>query len=155
MTAAGVAPDRVTFLALLVAYTHKGLVDEGLRLFERIQTDYRIKARIEHYGCMVDMLGKAGRLEEAYRLISNMPIPGNDVVWGTLLAASRTYGDAAGMGGRVVNRLLELKPDEGGYYILLRDIYVAAGRTMEANAMRRRMNVNGASKTPGCSWVGA
>ncbi|CAN6708593.1 unnamed protein product [Malus baccata var. baccata] len=145
----------VTFLALLVAYTHKGLVDEGLRLFERIQTDYRIKARIEHYGCMVDMLGKAGRLEEAYRLISNMPIPGNDVVWGTLLAASRAYGDAAGMGGRVVNRLLELKPDEGGYYILLRDIYVAAGRTMEANAMRRRMNVNGASKTPGCSWVGA
>ncbi|KAB2610273.1 pentatricopeptide repeat-containing protein [Pyrus ussuriensis x Pyrus communis] len=154
MTAAGVAPDGVTFLALLVAYTRKGLVDEGLRLFERIQTDSRIEARIEHYGCMVDMLGKAGRLEEAYGLISNMPIPGNDVVWGTLLAVCRTYGDA-GMGERVVNRLLELKPDEGGYYILLRDIYVTAGRTMEANAMRRRMNVNGASKTPGCSWVGA
>ncbi|KAM1217907.1 hypothetical protein PS1_045569 [Malus domestica] len=154
MTAAGVALDGVTFLALLVAYTHKGLVDEGLKLFERMQTDYRIEARIEHYGCVVDMLGKAGRLEEAYRLISSMPIPGNDVVWGTLLAACRTYGDAD-MGERVVNRLLELKPDEGGYYILLRDIYVAAGRTMEANATRQSMKVNGASKTPGCSWVGA
>ncbi|KAB2610276.1 pentatricopeptide repeat-containing protein [Pyrus ussuriensis x Pyrus communis] len=107
---------------------------------------------------MVDMLGKAGRLEEAYRLISSMPIPGNDVVWGTLLASCRTYWDAD-TGERVVNRLLELKLDEDGYYILLRDIYVAAGRTMEANAMRQNMKeqsmkVNGANKTPGCSWVG-
>ncbi|XP_008230801.1 PREDICTED: pentatricopeptide repeat-containing protein At1g74630-like [Prunus mume] len=154
MISAGFPPDGVTFLALLVAYTHKGLVDEGLWLFDRMQKDYRIEAQIEHYGCVVDMLGKAGRLEEAYNLISSMPVPGNDVVWGTLLTACRTYGDAD-MGERVVKRLLELKPDEGGYYILLRDIYLAAGRTAEANAMRQTMMVNGASKTPGCSWVGA
>lgn len=154
MVSAGVPPDGVTFLALLVAYTHKGLVDEGIKLFERMQKEYRIEARIEHYGCMADMLGRAGRLEEAYRLVSSMPIPGNDVVWGTLLAACRTYGDAD-MGERVVKRLIELKPDEGGYYILLRDIYVAAGRTAEANVMRQTMMDNGASKTPGCSRVGA
>ncbi|XP_004306129.1 PREDICTED: pentatricopeptide repeat-containing protein At1g74630-like [Fragaria vesca subsp. vesca] len=154
MVSAGVPPDGVTFLALLVAYTHKGLVDEGLRLFERMQREYRIEACIEHYGCVADMLGKAGRLEEAYRLISRMPIPGNDVVWGTLLAACRSYGDVD-MGEKVVKRLIELKPDEGGYYILLRDIYVAAGRMAEANDMRQTMMDNGASKTPGRSWVGA
>ncbi|XP_050380763.1 pentatricopeptide repeat-containing protein At2g20540-like [Argentina anserina] len=153
MVSAGFPPDGITFLALLVAYTHKGLVDEGLRLFERMQREYRIEARMEHYGCVADMLGKAGRLEEAYQLISSMPIPDNDVVWGILLAACRTYGNVD-MGERIVKRLVELKPDEGGYYILLRDIYVAAGRTAEANDMRQAMMDSGASKTPGRSWVG-
>ncbi|XP_024928629.3 pentatricopeptide repeat-containing protein At1g74630-like isoform X2 [Ziziphus jujuba] len=154
MVNSGIQPDGITFLALLVAYTHKGLVDEGYRLFESMQKDYGIEASIEHYGCMVDMLGKAGRLEEAYQLITSMPIPSNDAVWGALLAACRTHGNVD-MAERVVKRLLELKPDEGGYYILLRDIYVAAGRTEEANEMRHAMMINGARKNPGCSWMGA
>ncbi|KAI4346621.1 hypothetical protein L6164_007503 [Bauhinia variegata] len=153
MTRSGFMPDEVTFLALLVAYTHKGMIDEGIRLFQSMKINYEIEAGIEHYGCMVDMLGRAGRLEEAYNLLTNMPIPSNDVVWGALLAACRTYGDVD-MGERVINKLLELKPDEGGYYILLRDIYVAAGRTVEANGMRQAMLAHGARKTPGCSWVG-
>ncbi|KAF7803015.1 pentatricopeptide repeat-containing protein [Senna tora] len=154
MTNSGVMPDSVTFLALLVAYTHKGLVDEGIRVFESMQRYYGIEARIEHYGCMVDMLGRAGRLEEAYNLLASMPIPSNDVVWGALLGACRIYGDVD-MGEKVIKKLLELKPDEGGYYILLRDIYVAAGRTVEANEMREAMIASGARKTPGCSWVEA
>ncbi|XP_028782894.1 pentatricopeptide repeat-containing protein At5g06540-like [Neltuma alba] len=154
MRISGVMPDSVTFLALLVAYTHKGLVDEGIRIFESMQRDYRIEARIEHYGCVVDMLGRAGRLEEAYNLLTSMPIPSNDVIWGALLGACRIYGDVD-MGEKVIKKLLELKPDEGGYYILLRDIYNAAGRTVEAHGMREAMFASGARKTPGCSWVEA
>ncbi|KAG6741767.1 hypothetical protein POTOM_055046 [Populus tomentosa] len=110
----GVAPDGVTFLAVLTAYAHVGLVDEGYRLFESMQRDHGIEARIEHYGCMVNMLGQAGWLEEAFELISNMPLPSNDVVWGVLLAACRKHGDEY-MGERVVKKLLELKPDGGMY----------------------------------------
>ncbi|KAK9145909.1 hypothetical protein Sjap_005812 [Stephania japonica] len=149
-----VRPDGVTFLALLTAYTHKGLVDEGYKLFTSMKRDYRIEAGIEHYGCMVDMLGRAGRLEEAYDMIMNMPIPCNDVVWGALLGACRIYCNVD-MGERVVKKLLELKPDEGGYYILLCDIYVAAGQQIEAIKLRRTMEAMGIKKTPGCSnWVG-
>lgn len=153
MLNSGVAPDRVTFLALLTAYAHKGMVDKGYRMFQSMQRDYGIEASVEHYGCTVDMLGRAGRIEEAYDLIVNMPIPSNDVVWEALLAACRIYADV-NMAERVVKKLLELKPDEGGYYILLRDIYVASGRTAETNDIRQVMLGSGASKNPGCSWVG-
>ena len=153
MLDSGTRPDKITFLALLTAYAHKGCVDDGYGLFESMQRDYGIEAEVEHYGCMVDMLGRAGRLEEAYELITGMPIPCNDVVWGALLAACRIHGDVE-MGERVLKKLMELRPDKGGYYILLRDIYVAAGQRAEAIEVRRAMDVNGATKTPGWSWVG-
>lgn len=149
-----VVPDGVTVLALLVAYAHKGLIDEGIRLFESMQRDYGVEPRIEHYGAVVDMLGRSGRLQEAHDLLTSMPIPSNDVIWGALLGACRIYGDVD-MGEKVIKKLLELKPNEGGYYILLRDIYVAAGRTVEANEMRQAMLASGARKTPGYSWVEA
>ncbi|KAJ6683936.1 hypothetical protein OIU85_007613 [Salix viminalis] len=123
----GIAPDGVTFLAILTAYAHVGLVDEGYRLFESMQRDHGIEARIEHYCCMVNILGQAGWLEEAFELITNMPIPSNDVVWEVLLAACRKYGDVY-MGERVVKKLLELNPD-GGYSTVLDDIYAVAGQT--------------------------
>lgn len=148
MLNSGVAPDRVTSLSLLTAYAHKGMVDEGYRMFQSMQRDYGIEASVEHYGCTVDTLGRAGRVEEAYDLIVNMPIQSNDVVWGALLAACRIYADV-NMAERVVKKLLELKPDEGEDYILLRDVYVASDRTAEANGIRCE-----ASKNPGCSWVG-
>ncbi|KAI3953839.1 hypothetical protein MKW98_017663 [Papaver atlanticum] len=154
ITKYGFLPDGVTFLALLTAFTHKGMVEEGVTLFERMKIEYGIEAQIEHYGCMVDMLGRAGRLKEAYELILNMPIPCNDVVLGALLGACRIYGDLD-MAERIVKRLLELKPDEGGYYILLCDIYMAAGRGTEATAVRKTMASMKAQKTPGCSWVGS
>ncbi|KAL2329932.1 hypothetical protein Fmac_017513 [Flemingia macrophylla] len=140
MVCSGVVPDSVTLLALLVAYAHKGLVDEGIMLFERMERDYGVVPRIEHYGAVVDTLGRAGRLQEAYDLLTNIPVPCNDVVWGALLGACRIHGDV-NMGEKVIKKLLELKPDEGGYYILLRDIYVAAGQTVEANEMRQAIVV--------------
>ena len=118
MISSGILPDGFTFLALLEAYMHKGSVDEGYRLFESMQKDYGIEARIQHYGCVVNMLGKAGRLDEAFRLINSMPIPSNCVLWEALLTACKVYGNVD-MGKRVVKRLLELKPDGGEYYINL------------------------------------
>lgn len=149
----GVRPDGVTFLAAMSACAHKGLVEEGRRLFGSMGREYRIEAGVEHYGCMVDMLGRAGRLKEAYELIMQMPVPSNDMVWGALLGACSIHGDVD-MSERVVWKLLELKPDEGGYYVLLCNIYEAAGRREEAMEIRRTMKDRGAKKTPGCSWVG-
>ncbi|XP_030516201.2 pentatricopeptide repeat-containing protein At5g15300-like [Rhodamnia argentea] len=153
MVQSNMRPDKATFLALLVAYAHKGLVDEGYRLFRCMRREFSIEAGIEHYGCMVDTLGRAGRLEEAYNLIIRMPMPSNDVIWGSLLAACRIYHDVE-MGERVVRKLFELNPRKGGYYVLLRDIYIAAGRTDEANEMEQTMAADGALKTPGYSWLG-
>lgn len=146
MLNSGVSPDEVTFLSLLVAYAHRGLVDGGHKLFVSMQRDYGIEPGLEHYGCMVDMLGRAGRLEEAYKLISSMPKESNDVVWGTLLAACRIHGNL-GIAEMVLQKLIELKPEEGGYYILLRDIYVATGRTTEVNEIRETVTANEATKS--------
>lgn len=149
-----VVPDGVTFLGLLNACAHKGWVDEGRRLFMEMARDYLIEAGVEHYGCMVDLLGRAGYLEEAYELIVNMPIPSNDVVWGALLGACRIHGNVK-MGERVVRKLTELKPCEGGYYVLQSNLYDDAGKRAKAMEIREDMKNQGAKKTLGFSWVGS
>nr|XP_029121026.1 pentatricopeptide repeat-containing protein At5g56310-like [Elaeis guineensis] len=108
----GVRPDGATVLSMLSACARKGQVQEGRRVFEALRRgDYAgVETGVEHYGCMVDLLGGAGLLEEAYRLIETMPIPSNDMVWGALLGACRIHGDVE-MGERAVKKLLELKPN--------------------------------------------
>lgn len=149
-----VKPDGVTLLAVLMAYAHKGCVEEGRAMFNAMRRgNYgKVELTIEHYGCMVDMLGRAGQLEEAYQMIEKMPIPSNDVVWGALLGACRIYRDI-NMAERAVQKLRNLNPEEGGYYILLSDMYTSAGRTAEATDIRRAMNESGIQKTTGrSSW---
>ena len=149
-----VKPDGTTLLAVLTAYAHKGFVEEGRAMFNAILSgNYgKVDLTIEHYGCMVDLLGRAGQLEEAYKMIEQMPIPSNSVVWGALLGACRTHGDI-NMAERAVQKLRSLNPEEGGYYILLSDMYAASGRTTEAMEIRRIMNQAGAQKTAGqSSW---
>uniref|UniRef100_J3LKF1 Pentatricopeptide repeat-containing protein n=2 Tax=Oryza brachyantha TaxID=4533 RepID=J3LKF1_ORYBR len=149
-----VKPDGVTLLAVITAYAHKGLVEEGRAMFNAMLSgNYgKVDLGIEHYGCMVDLLGRAGQLEEAYKMIEKMPIPSNSVVWGALLGACRTHGDI-GMAERAVQKLRSLNPEEGGYYILLSDMYAASGRTAEAVEIRRIMNLSRAQKTIGqSSW---
>uniref|UniRef100_A0A7N0RF57 Pentatricopeptide repeat-containing protein n=1 Tax=Kalanchoe fedtschenkoi TaxID=63787 RepID=A0A7N0RF57_KALFE len=147
-----VQPDAVTFLALLAAHSRKGWVDEGCRTFFAMEREYGVAPEVEHYGCVVDMLGRAGRLEETFEFITGMPVASNDKVWGALLGACRLHGDTE-MGERVLRKLIELKPDEGGYYILLRDIYAEKGRQAEAYEMREVLDSGGAMKTAGSSWV--
>ncbi|XP_072973075.1 pentatricopeptide repeat-containing protein At1g74630-like [Typha angustifolia] len=152
----GARPDGVTLLVVLSACAHQGRVEEGQKVFEKMRRgDYSgVEVGIEHYGCMVDLLGRVGLLEEAYQLIQDMPIPSNDAVWGALLGACRIHGDVD-MAEQAVKKLMELKPDEGGYYILLSSIYTAAGRTVDAAAVREIMKDKGAKKTPGCSSTSA
>lgn len=113
--------------------------------------DYgKVQLTIEHYGCMVDMLGRAGNLKEAVRIIEQMPIPSNSVVWGALLGACRTHGDID-MAERAVQELRRLNPEEGGYYILLSDMYTSVGRIAEATEIRHAMNESRVQKTIGQS----
>jgi len=89
----GLKPDEVTFVALLCACGHSGLVDEGKRLFESMLSEYGVNHQMEHYGCMIDLLSRAGHLNEAYRLIQNMLLKANAVIWRALLSACKVHGD--------------------------------------------------------------
>jgi pentatricopeptide repeat protein len=152
-----VKPDGVTLLAVLTVYAYKGSVEEGRTVFDAMQKgNYgNVELTIEHYGCMVDLLGRAGQLEEAYKMIEQMPIQCNDVVWGVLLGACRMHNNID-MAEKAVKKLMSLNPQEGGYYILLLDMYTAAGRTADAMEVRRVMNEHGAKKTTGwSSWTTA
>lgn len=146
-------PDGVTNLAVLSACAHAGRVEEGRRLFaEMAKTGGEVG--VEHYGCMVDMLGRAGMLDEAWLLVEEMPFESNEKVWGALLGGCRIHGDVE-MGERAVAKLMKLKPEEGGYCVLLSAIYVEAGRPVEAAMIRRSMDRRKATKTPGLSHNGS
>lgn len=148
----GVWPDGNTFLGLLCSCTHAGLVDEGGRYFNSMDRIYFLPPRIEHYGCMVDLLGRAGLLYEAHQLIIDMPMEANAVVWGALLGGCRIYRDTH-MAEYVLKRLIELEPQNAGNYVLLSNIYASSGRWDDAANLRRVMKEKGIQKTPGCSWI--
>ncbi|XP_030534028.1 pentatricopeptide repeat-containing protein At4g21065-like [Rhodamnia argentea] len=147
-------PDGVTFLGVLCACNHGGMVDEGRRHFESMRRDYHIEPTIRHYGCMVDMLGRAGFLEEAYQLIRSMPIRCNAIVWRSLLGACRIHGNIE-LGETVRKKLLQLEPDHSSDYVQLSSMYASVGQWNSVLNARRSMNDRGAEKPkPGYSFVG-
>eukprot|EP01018_Ginkgo_biloba_P038505 Gb_40040 [translate_table: standard] len=145
-------PDHITFVAVLSACSHAGLVDEGCQLFGCMCQDYSITPTMEHYACMVDLLGRSGHLDEAEEFIKNMPLEPNAGVWGTLLGACRNYRDLV-VGERVAERLLKLEPETSGYYVLLSNIYAAAGMWDDVKRVRTIIRAKGLEKHPGCSWI--
>ncbi|PON71372.1 DYW domain containing protein [Trema orientale] len=148
----GVIPNDITFMGLLTACTHVGLVEKGLNYFDMMDQTYGIIPKIEHYGCVVDLLSRAGRLDEAEKLINSMPVKPNVIVWGALLGGCRIYKDAE-RGERVVHRILELESDHSGSYVYLANIYASMGRLDDAAKCRLKMRDNGVMKMPGCSWI--
>ncbi|XP_061370022.1 pentatricopeptide repeat-containing protein At5g48910-like [Gastrolobium bilobum] len=148
----GMMPSDITFMGLLTACTHAGMVDKGLEYFHMMDRVYGISPKIEHYGCLVDLLSRTGRLDEAEKLISSMPMKPNVIVWGALLGGCRTYKDAE-RGERVVQHILELQPSHSGSYVYLANIYASMGRLDDAAKCRLRMRDNEIMKTPGCSWI--
>lgn len=152
MLACGVKPNGVTFVGLLTACTHGGLVDKGLYYFNTMNQEYGIIPEIEHYGCVVDLLSRAGRLDEAEDMINSMPIKPNVVVWGALLGGCKIYKDIE-RGNRVVQHILELDSEHSGSYIYLANVYALTGRLDEAAHCRLRMRDNAVLKIPGCSWI--
>ncbi|KAJ9140321.1 hypothetical protein P3X46_030981 [Hevea brasiliensis] len=152
MEMAKVCPDDITFLAVLKACSHAGLADEALDYFSRMQEDYGLQANSDHYSCLVDVLSRAGRLNEAYKVIREMPVKVTAKAWGALLGACRTYGEVelAEIAGRA---LFEIEPDNPANYVILARIYASVGRHEEAQRMRREMTERGVKVAPGSSWV--
>ncbi|KAG0486869.1 hypothetical protein HPP92_008964 [Vanilla planifolia] len=150
----GLRPTSVTFVGVLNACSRSGLLDEGRHHFNSMVKDYGIKPEMEHYGCMVDLLGRAGLIPEALELIQGMSISPDPVLWGTLLGACKTYG-FVDLGILVGKRLIELEPGHDGHYILLASIYAKARRWEDVVEVRRLMSIQGTNKVAGWSLIEA
>lgn len=147
-----IKPNHVTFIGVLTACSHVGLVDQGRHLFATMEKYYGVAPSVDHYTCMVDLLGRAGHLEEAIELIETMPMEPTAVVWGALLGACRIHGNPD-IAQVAANHLLELEPNGIGNYIVLSNIYALAGRLDEVSRVRKLMRGKGLKKNPGYSWI--
>ncbi|XP_038878283.1 pentatricopeptide repeat-containing protein At5g56310 [Benincasa hispida] len=152
MEKAKVRPNEITFIAILSACSHVGMVDVGRYCFDRMQSMYKILPKIEHYGCMIDLLARAGYLQEAQKLLHDMPFEANAAIWGSLLAASNTHRDA-GLAEQALRHLAKLEPENSGNYTLLSNTYAALGRWNESGMVRKVMRNAGVKKAPGGSFI--
>ncbi|CAM6051442.1 unnamed protein product, partial [Sphagnum compactum] len=148
----GVHPDDITFVCLLSACSHAGFVDEGLRFNALMTTVYRIPAKLEHYTCMVDLLGRAGHLQEAENMIQGMPCKPNAAIWRALLGACRIHGNVE-MGERMAKRVLELEPKNAAGFVLLSNLYAATGNLELSESVERQRKERDAKKQPGRTWI--
>ncbi|XP_010483530.1 PREDICTED: putative pentatricopeptide repeat-containing protein At5g59200, chloroplastic [Camelina sativa] len=148
----GIRPNPVTLVALLNACSHGGLLDIGLEVFNSMWRVFNVEPQIEHYGCIVDLLGRVGRLEEACRFIENMPIEPDHIMLGALLSACKIHGNME-LGERIAKRLLESENPDSGTYVLLSNIYASSGKWKETTEIRESMRESGIEKEPGCSTI--
>lgn len=152
MCSTGVAPDGVTFVGVLSACSYTGKVKEGNDIFESMKSKYLVEPSVEHYACMVDLLGRAGLLTEAMNLIKTMPMEADAIIWGSLLGACRMHMNLD-MAEIAAKKLVELEPTNAGPYILLSNLYASRGRWADVAGLRSRMRLRNVSKSPGCSWI--
>ncbi|XP_030480252.1 pentatricopeptide repeat-containing protein At4g21065 [Cannabis sativa] len=148
----GLVPTEITFVGVLYACSHCGMVKEGFTYFRKMQEKYGIVPRIEHYGCMIDLLGRAGLVKEAYEYILNMPLKPNAVIWRTLLGACTIQGNLA-LGELARSHLQKLEPGHSGDYVLLSNLYASENRWSDVQEVRKAMLSQGVMKTPGYSLV--
>lgn len=150
----GVQPNSVTLLGVMHACSHSGLVGTGLQLLRSMQSKYGVAPCPSHYTCAVDMLGRAGRLEEAFDLANEAQIEGYDalMLWNSLLSACRTHKrlDLATLAGQ---RVSEFNQDVAGGLVMMSNAYASAGQDVSAAAVRSSMRLHGIRKDPGCSWI--
>ncbi|KAG9459457.1 hypothetical protein H6P81_003965 [Aristolochia fimbriata] len=152
MLKAGSKPDEVTFLGLLGAFSHGGMVSEGTLFFEAMSQIFFVSPKLEHYACMVDLFSRAGLLEEAKKLIQGMPMEPDPCVWGALLGGCRVHRDAM-LGSHIGERLIEFEPDHAGRYALLSNIYASVGRWNDARKVRSLMVERRVRSQAGCSSI--
>ncbi|XAR66589.1 hypothetical protein NMG60_11012871 [Bertholletia excelsa] len=152
MRQAGIKPDEVSFVSILYACSHSGLVDEGWRFFNFMRNDYGIEPQLEHYACMVDLLARSGKLRKAYKFIKEMPKEPDATIWGALLCGCRSHRDVK-LAEEVAERVFELEPDNTGYYVLLANIYAEAEKWEEVKKLREKIGQRGLKKNPGSSWI--
>ncbi|PPD93567.1 hypothetical protein GOBAR_DD09487 [Gossypium barbadense] len=152
MPMVGIKPDEVTFVGVLSACSHAGMVEEGWRHFEDMSRVYNLEPQTEHYGCMVDLLGRAGLISEAEVFIANMPIEPDAFVWGALLGACSIHGKVE-LGEAIMKKLVAIEPVKDGAYILMSNIYSSANRWKDALKLRKAMKERKMKKAPGCSLI--
>ncbi|KAL2346879.1 hypothetical protein Fmac_000879 [Flemingia macrophylla] len=152
MQVSGIEPDSVTYLAVLSACSHSGLIKEGKKYFSSLCSNRKMKPQVEHYACMVDLLGRSGRLKEAKDLIEKMPLKPNVGIWQTLLSVCRTHGDLE-LGKQVGEILLRLDGSNPTNYVLMSNIYANAGYWKESEKIRETLKRKELNKEAGRSWV--
>lgn len=148
----GKRPDGITFVGVLSACSHAGLLNEGRKYFKSLSSIYGITPTMEHYACMVDILSKAGRLVEAESLINQMPLAPDSSIWRTILGACRIHRNIE-IAERAAERLFELEPHDASSSILLSNIYADLGRWSDVTRVRNILLDHGVKKEPGCSWI--
>uniref|UniRef100_A0A0D3HQY8 DYW domain-containing protein n=1 Tax=Oryza barthii TaxID=65489 RepID=A0A0D3HQY8_9ORYZ len=152
MHGAGVPVDGVTVLSVMCACAHAGLVDEGLDYFDRMEIEFGTEPRIEHYGCMIDMLSRAGRLNNAEKLIHEMLIVPNAAIYRSLIRACGIHGKLE-LGEKMIAELMRLEPDDSGNHVLISNFYARTNRWEDAKKVRKEMKSMGIDKNPGSSLV--
>ncbi|XP_010262087.1 PREDICTED: putative pentatricopeptide repeat-containing protein At1g17630 [Nelumbo nucifera] len=152
MIRAGFKPDGITFVAVLSACSHSGLLNEGRGLFGRMMDEFMILPQMEHYACMVDLLGRGGLLQEASELVKTMPMVPNSCVWGALLNSCRIYGNTE-VAKETASQIFSLESETSGSYMLLSNIYAACGRWDDSAEVRVLAKMKGLKKSPGHSWI--
>ncbi|GLT77873.1 hypothetical protein SLA2020_494280 [Shorea laevis] len=145
-------PDSVTFVSVLSACSHSGLVAEGRRLFSQMINKFRVEPQMEHYACMVDLLGRAGFLKEASDIVKSMPMEPNDCVLGSLLHSCIMYKNTD-VAEETASHILNLNSETTGSYMLLSNIYAASGRWEDSARVRISAKTKGLKKIPGQSWI--
>ncbi|KAJ4823171.1 ubiquitin-specific protease [Turnera subulata] len=154
MRQAGVEPDELSFISVLYACSHAGLLDEGWKFFNLMQKECNIEPKLEHYACIVDLLSRKGKLQMAYQFIKLMPIKPDAKVWGSLLSGCRIHHDVK-LAEKVAERVFELEPENTGYYVLLANVYAEAEKWEKVKKMREEIGRRHLKKNPGCSWIEA
>nr|XP_043618050.1 putative pentatricopeptide repeat-containing protein At5g37570 [Erigeron canadensis] len=148
----GLRPDDVAFTVILSACSHADLFDEGIRIFDSIVNEHSLVPSSDHYACKVDLLGRAGRVREAYDFLKKMPTEPHAGAWGALLWACRMHGDVS-IGKEVAAQLFKIEPQSAANYVLLSDMYADSNQWSDVNNVRNQMYENGIRKLRGCSWL--
>ncbi|KAJ4960108.1 hypothetical protein NE237_020018 [Protea cynaroides] len=152
MLGLGFKPDAITFVGVLMACSHSGLVDEGIYYFDSMKRHHKVEPDRTHYTSMVDLLGRAGHLEEAENLINSMSLKPDAAIWGALLAACRVHRNLE-LGKTVAAKVFELEPHNASAHMLLCHMYMEKGEGDEVAKLRVKMKNLGVKKDPGCSWI--
>nr|XP_023885818.1 pentatricopeptide repeat-containing protein At1g32415, mitochondrial isoform X2 [Quercus suber]XP_023885819.1 pentatricopeptide repeat-containing protein At1g32415, mitochondrial isoform X2 [Quercus suber] len=153
MLRSGNHPNSVTFLGVLSACSHAGLVNRGWELFSAMSDAYAIQPGLEHYICMINLLGRAGKVKEAEELVLRLPLEPDYAIWGSLLGVCGFHETNAKIARRAAKCILELDPLNASAHVVLCNIYAANGRHVEETMLRKEMKLKGVRKAPGCSWI--
>ncbi|XP_058093755.1 putative pentatricopeptide repeat-containing protein At2g01510 [Magnolia sinica] len=152
MLQCGAQPDSVTFLSILSACNHGGLVEEGSRCFNFMTQVCKLEPKREHYACMVDILGRVGRLDEAEKLMAQMPFEPDIIMWSSILNSCRIHCNQE-LGQRAADQLFKMELKDAGPYVIMSNIYAAAGRWEDVSKVKKAMKDRRVKKEPAYSWV--